>query len=199
VTAVVINLTSVTPQTDGFVTVWPTGEARPVIATLNYTAGRDIPNLAMCKLGAGGSISVYSSSGDLDLVGDVVGCYGPSGSGLVAVTPSRLLDTRIGLGAPTGPVVGGSEIAVPIVGRSGIPATARAVVMTLTAVGATSGSFVTVYPAGVARPLTASLNVTSGETIGNLVVAMVGTDGFARFYNHAGALHLVADVTGYFV
>ncbi len=128
-------------------TVWPAGEARPVIATLNYTAGRDVPNLTMCKLGAGGSISVYSSSGDLDLVGDVVGCYGPSGSRLVRGDPEPTPRHPHRPGSPDRVrSVGGSEIAVPIVGRNGIPATARAVVMTLTAVGATSGSFVTVYP-----------------------------------------------------
>ncbi len=38
----------------------------------------------------------------------------------------------------------------------------------------------------------------AGDTIANLVVAKVGTNGMVRLYNHNGAVNLVADVTGYF-
>ncbi len=41
--------------------------------------------------------------------------------------------------------------------------------------------------------------MTAGDTIANLVVAKVGTDGKVRLFNNSGRVHLVADVTGYFI
>jgi hypothetical protein len=56
-----------------------------------------------------------------------------------------------------------------------------------------------VYPDGVARPDASSLNVAQGATIANLVIAKVGANGRVRLYNQAGGVHLIADVTGYFL
>ena len=81
----------------------------------------------------------------------------------------------------------------------GIASNASAVILNVTATDTTADTFVTVYPNGVGRPNTASLNVMRGDTIGNLVIAKVGTNGRVRIYNHAGAINLVADVTGYFI
>ena len=197
--SVVLNVAAVDPTGSGYVTVWPSGQPRPLSANLNYTAARNVPNLVVCKLGAGGAVSLYASGADLDLVADVVGCFTASGAGLVAVTPARLLDTRIGLGSRQGVVSGGSEIDLGVVGVGGIASNASAVILNVTATDTTADTFVTVYPNGVGRPNTASLNVMRGDTIGNLVIAKVGTNGRVRIYNHAGAINLVADVTGYFI
>jgi hypothetical protein len=43
------------------------------------------------------------------------------------------------------------------------------------------------------------LNFTRGETIPNLVIVPVGTDGKVDLYNNAGTVNLVADLVGYFV
>ncbi len=195
--SVVLNVAAVNPNGAGFVSVWPSGTSRPVISNLNYDAGRNVPNLVVCKLGAGGAVSLYASGGDLDLIADVVGCFTADGAGLSAVTPSRLLDTRSGLGARKGVVRGGTEIELAVTGVGGVARAAKAVILNVTATGATSGTYVTVYPNGVARPNSSSLNVAAGDTIANLVIAKVGTNGKVRLYNHAGAVDLVADVTGY--
>jgi hypothetical protein len=39
----------------------------------------------------------------------------------------------------------------------------------------------------------------AGDTIANLVIAKVGSNGKVRLYNRAGAVNLLADVTGYFL
>jgi hypothetical protein len=72
------------------------------------------------------------------------------------------------------------------------------VVLNVTVVGPTANSAVTVYPDGETRPGTSNLNFTRGETIPNLVVAPVGTDGKVDFYNYAGSVNLVADLSGYY-
>lgn len=73
-----------------------------------------------------------------------------------------------------------------------------AVVVNVTATGGTARSFVTVYPDGSGRPGSSSVNFTAGETIANLVMVPVGADGKVDFYNSAGSVNLVADLSGYY-
>jgi hypothetical protein len=196
--AVVLNVAAVAPTASGYLGVWPTGVARPTISNLNYDRGRNVANLVICKLGRDGKVSLYGHAGELDVVADVVGYFGSSGAPLVGLPPARLLDTRIGLGARRGPVAGGSEIDLRVVGTGGVDTSARAVVLNVTAVEAPGASYVTVYPDGVTRPTSSSLNLNAGDTVANLVVAKVGAGGRVRLYNHSGAVHLVADVMGFF-
>jgi hypothetical protein len=197
-TAAVLNVTAVGPTTRGYLSVWPTGEARPNVSNLNYDAGRDVPNLVVCKLGAGGRVSIFAEAGELDVLADVVACFSPTGAALAPVAATRLLDTRLGLGARQGVVRGGGEIELTVAGVAGVPAAAQAVVLNVTATDATADTFVTVYPNGVSRPESSSLNVKAGGTIANLVVAKVGSNGKVRLFNSAGTAHLIADVAGCF-
>jgi hypothetical protein len=169
------------------------------VSNLNYSSGRTVPNLVVCKLGAGGRVSIFANDGDLDVIADVIGCFTGSGSGHVAVSPTRLLDTRHGLGARPGPVAGGAEIDVTVAGVGGVAAGAQAVILNVTATNTTADTFVTVYPEGVGRPEASSLNIMAGDTIANLVVAKVGAGGKVRLFNSSGQVHLIADVTGYFI
>ncbi len=197
--AVVLNVTAVQPVSGGYVSVWPSGEAQPVISNLNYDAGRNVANLVVCKLGTAGRVSLFVDSGDLDLLADVVGYFAADGASLVAVAPARLLDTRHAIGAPRKMVGPESEIALAVAGVGGVAPTARAVVLNITAANATSDTFVTVYPDGVVRPDASSLNVSAGGAIANLVVAKLGANGQVRLFNSSGSLDLLADVTGYFI
>jgi hypothetical protein len=76
VTAVVLNVTVVGPASFGFLTAWPTGDARPLASNLNFVAGETVPNLVVAKLGAGGKVSFYNGGGAANLVADVAGWYG---------------------------------------------------------------------------------------------------------------------------
>jgi hypothetical protein len=198
-TAVVLNVTAVNPSAAGFVTVWPSGEPRPNVSNLNYDTRRDVPNLVVCKLGGGGRVSIFADAGDLDVIADVVGCFTSDGTALVPLTPGRVLDTRLGIGAPQGRVPGGGEIELTVAGVRGVAAAAQAVVLNVTGTDVLGNTFVTVYPNGVARPNTSTLNVPAGDTMANLAIARVGTGGKVRLFNSTGALHLIADVAGYFI
>jgi uncharacterized protein (DUF1501 family) len=198
VEAVVVNLAAVDPAGPGFLAVWPRGLPRPVVSNLNFTGGRNVANLAICKVGAGGKISLYGHASDLDVIADVVGYFTAGGEPLVPAGSSRLLDTREGIGARKGVVGAGSEIDLRVTGVGGVDTSAKAVVLNVTAVDASRASFVTVYPQGVSRPTASTLNLNPGDTLANLVIAKVGAQGKVRLYNHAGAVHLVADVCGYF-
>jgi uncharacterized protein (DUF1501 family) len=199
VDAVVLNVAALRPTEPGFLTVWPSGLGLPDVSNLNFDPGRNVPNLVVCKLGADGAVSIAANTGELDLLADVVGCFTTDGASIVPVAPSRLLDTRHGIGARQGPVGARSEIDLAVTGVGGVDPAATAVILNVTATGAAEETFVTVYPDGVGRPDASSLNVAQGGTIANLVVAKVGANGRVRLYNDAGGVHLLADVTGYFI
>ncbi len=117
--------------------------------------------------------------------------------GFVALTPSRVLDTRSGVGAV---VAGGATAAVQVTGRSGVPVSGvSAVVLNVTVTQPTASGFVTVFGAGATRPGVSSLNFVKAQTVPNLVVAPVGVGGKVALYNgSSGSVQLIADVSGYY-
>jgi hypothetical protein len=120
--------------------------------------------------------------------------------GFTSLSPTRLLDTRIGLGAPEGAVAPRGTVHLQVTGRGGVPASGvSAVVLNVTAVAPTAEGYVTVYADGLARPTTSNLNFVAGRTVPNLVIAPVGTNGKVALYNgSAGTVQLIADVSGYY-
>ncbi|MFJ1562717.1 N-acetylmuramoyl-L-alanine amidase, partial [Streptomyces erythrochromogenes] len=117
----------------------------------------------------------------------------------VPVLPKRLMDTREGVGVPKAKIGPGEVAALKVAGVQGIPAYGvTSVALNVTATNPTEAGHVSVYPNGVARPSTSNLNFTAGQTIPNLVVVPV-QDGVIQFYNSAGTVDLIADITGYFL
>jgi uncharacterized protein (DUF1501 family) len=196
VTAVVMNVTVTDPTAPGFVTVWPTGEAKPNASSLNFVAGQTVPNLVMSKVGANGRISMAVSEGSAHLIADVVGYFSRAGgSSLVPLTPIRLRDTR-DAGTPVG---AGASIDIKVTGGAGVPASGvNAVVLNVTVTEPTNAGYVTVWPAGEPLPKASSLNFTAGETVPNLVITKVGSNGSVSLFNSDGATHLVVDLLGWF-
>ncbi len=75
VAAVVLNVTVTSTTSNGYLTAFPDGEARPVASDLNWTAGNTVANCVVVKLGTGGRVDLYNSSGSTDVIVDVVGWY----------------------------------------------------------------------------------------------------------------------------
>lgn len=122
--------------------------------------------------------------------------------GFTALAPARLLDTRSGLGLSAGRpavVAPGAVVSLQVAGRGGVPATGvGSVVLNVTVTSPTRAGFVTVYAGGAARPATANVSFAAAQTIPDLVLTRVGTNGTVSLANiSAGTLHLVADVSGY--
>jgi hypothetical protein len=81
----------------------------------------------------------------------------------------------------------------------GIPASATALSLNVTAVGATTRTFLTIWAAGQERPLASSLNPSPGEPpTPNAVVAELSSSGQFEIYNFAGDVNVVVDVNGYY-
>lgn len=204
-TAVVMNITAADPTSAGFVSAWPSGEPRPLVASLNFVPGQIVPNLVTVKVGANGKVDVFNSSGQTNIIADVMGYYTdvpPAGGGkFTSLTPARILDTRdgTGQGGRAGAVGGGAWIDVPVTGVGGVPSTGvSGVALNVTVTDPTSSGFLTAWPTGEARPFTATHNFVPGLTVGNLVLAKVGAGGKVSIFNSSGNTHVVADVVGYF-
>jgi hypothetical protein len=193
VAAVTMNLVLTDSSGSGFVTAWPSGQARPIASNINVEGvGSTISTLVTVPMGADGKVNLFTQSGG-DLVADVAGWL-PTGT-FVANVPNRILDTR------SGPAPGaGAVIDLQVGGVGPVPATGvSAVVLSLTATESAGPGFVTVWPTGTPRPLASALNAaTAGATVSNQVTVPLGADGKVSIFTQSGA-HLIADVAGYYV
>ena len=195
-TAVVLNMTAVSARTAGFATVYPCGLPRPEASNLNFAAGQTIPNLVIAKPGVGGKVCVFSDT-TIDVLADVAG-YFPAGSGFTPITnPTRILDTRNGIGAPVSALGTNQTLELQTTGVAAVPENVAAVVLNMTAVSARTAGFATVYPCGLPRPEASNLNFAAGQTIPNLVIAKPGVGGKVCVFSDT-TIDVLADVAGYF-
>ncbi len=199
-TAVVVNLTAITPTASGFLTAFPTGTTRPVASNINFRNGQVIANLAIVRIGDGGKISIYNNSGDTNAAGDVVGYFSPTtnAASYTPLQPQRILDTRDGSNSVARPIGPGESRSFRVTGLAGVPTNATAVTFNLTAIAGTNAGFLTAYPAGSARPLASNVNFVRGDVRPNLVIVKVGNGGQVTLFNNSGSTHAVADIVGYF-
>jgi hypothetical protein len=205
VQAVVLNLTATNATASSYLTAYPTGSAQPLASNLNFVAGQTIPNRVIVKLGTGGKINIYNAYGNVHVVADVGGWFtdGTDATAIGAVftglTPNRLVDTRNGTGGFSSPIAPNSSIAVMVAGKGGVPPTGTtAVVLNVTATNATSPSYLTVWPDLTTRPLASDLNFVAGQTIANLVIVKLGSNGKVDIYNAAGSTDVIVDVVGWY-
>ncbi|MEX1171050.1 MAG: glycosyl hydrolase family 18 protein, partial [Chloroflexota bacterium] len=122
------------------------------------------------------------------------------GAEWTAVTPVRLLDTRVDNGL-SGTFADGSVRSFQLAGRGGIPSDAVAITGNLTVTGATSAGYVSIGASMVAKPSTSTINFAKGQTVANGLTLRIGSGGkvSAVFDGAAGSrTHLVLDVTGFY-
>jgi hypothetical protein len=124
---------------------------------------------------------------------------------VTSITPCRLFDTRPApntVGPRATPLGQGDTHASAgrgVVGNCNIPAGAIGLVMNVTVVDGTAGSFLTVFPSDApTRPLASSLNWTAGQAATpNQVTSLLSADGKVSFFNNAGSVNVLVDVVGF--
>jgi hypothetical protein len=198
-----LNVAVVPRGTLGFLTLWPSGQSQPLVATLNSIDGRVKSNAAIVPAGLNGAVSVFATD-TTDVVLDINGYFVPGSSpaalAFYPLTPCRVADTRnpaAPLGGPS--LAAQSTRSFPILGSlCGLPANAQAYSLNFAAVprGPTLG-FMTAWPAGQQQPLVASLNDPTGTVLSNAVVVPAGAGGAVNVFT-TDATDLVIDVNGYF-
>jgi hypothetical protein len=200
VSSLVVNVTATDSIGAGFLQALPTGSASGQTSTVNYAAGATAATHAIVPLGAGGTISVFTSNSShivVDITGYITDGTAPvSGDGLfVPVPPDRYYDSR---SVPNSIHGGGSTVAVPLTGLPfSVPAGAAAVSMNLTSDQAAGPGFLTVYPADGSLPLASNVNFVAATTVANAALVKVSAAGTMNTYVNV-ATHVIVDVNGYF-
>jgi hypothetical protein len=193
--AVAVNLTATQAAGAGYLTAYPCGGAVPLVSNVNFAPGQTVPNSAVVPIGANRSICFFANA-PTHVIVDLAGAFSGSGTSLTTVVPTRLLDTRNGTGGWLGALGHTQTIDLAVGGSAGVPASAGAVVLNVTATEAGGPGYLTVYPCGGAVPLASNLNFTAGDTRANLVTVRLGTNGKVCFYSY-GRTSVLADITGY--
>ena len=206
-TAVLLNVTATGATAATDVRVYPSPAADggpPLVSSLNVSSGATVANLVTVKVGRDGRVRLRNAAGQVHLVADLSGYTTTAGGGssYVPRAPVRLLDTRT-TGTPFGPTQARPlDVRTAADGSSsGVPDSATAVVLNVTAVGPTRATDVRAYPTrtGGPVPTVSNLNAAAGQTVPNLVVVAVGALSQVTLRNQAGSTHLLADLAGWFV
>jgi Leucine-rich repeat (LRR) protein len=158
------------------------------------------PEAGSTFLGWGGTCAGTAPTCDLvmDVERTVTASFSTPPTSYYTVTPCRAYDSRVV--GDTGALAAGSDHAILVAGYCGIPATAKAVSLNVTVVGASAGGHLRLYASGTRRPGTSFINYASGQTRANNGVVSLGTDGalIVHVKQPSGTAHVVIDVDGYF-
>ena len=200
-----LNVTVVPHGQLGYLTIWPTGEGRPVVSTLNSADGRVKANAAIVPAGTSGDVSVFVTD-TTNVILDIDGYFAPvSGSTLAfyPLPPCRVADTRYstypqGLGPPS--LTGGQPRAFPILNATtcNIPPTGVAAYsLNFTVVPPGTLGYLTVWPTGEPQPTVSTLNDVLGRVIANAAIVVAGSSGEISAYATDNT-NLIIDIDGYF-
>jgi outer membrane protein assembly factor BamB len=205
--AVTGNVTVVNSSSSWAVYLGPDPVANPTTSTINFATGEVTGNGLTVALSSTGSLSatyISNAGNTTDLVFDVTGYFTPDSSGATyhAISPARLLDTRIGTGL-SGRLQANVPGTFPVAGvsGSGIPSNATAVTGNVTVVNPSFSWAVYLGPVATASPTTSTINFDTGQIKGNSLTVALGAGGSlsATYISAAGnTTDLVFDVTGYY-
>jgi hypothetical protein len=207
--AVAINVTVTDSTAPGFVTVFPCQATLPVVSNLNYVKGQTVANLVQVGV-SNGAVCVHSLR-QTHIVIDLQGTYDAAAGGLhyQAVEPTRLADTRSGVGSVFGRVamdVGmfGVLPANAPVATTAVPAAVKALMVSMIAVTPRNAGWAEIGPCNEPAydtPYASStLNFVAADVVANQAItptrAASGAD--VCTFSTSPAYHVV-DLTGWFV
>jgi hypothetical protein len=137
-----------------------------------------------------------------NLLTDVAGT-GPGAlrTALTTVSPTRIMDTRSGLGVAQSQMQAGETRTLQVTGTHGVPGNAGAIVVNVGVTnthGAGSG-YVLVYPCNTSQPLASTVNWLAGQTIAILTQVALGSAGCLNVFNATGQTDVFLDLQGYFL
>jgi hypothetical protein len=197
-TAVSLTVHGASPSGDGNLVVYSCTAARPAVTSLNTTRGVAVTNHLQVALSAAGELCV-ALNGAMHVTIDVNGWFGAKATTqYFGISPVRVVDTRKNLGL-SGGFTAGSNRAVALAGRSGLPSAAatKAIVGQVTAVGAASAGWLTVHACLSPVPGVSMVRYVAGTAAATSVVAM--DDAGGRWcVSSSAAVHVLVDVSGWY-
>jgi endoglucanase len=134
----------------------------------------------------------------MDQARSVTATFEDTGLDFFTLTPCRVVDTRLGT-----PLSSDVTTIFIVAGNCGIPATAKAVSVNLTAIPGTSGGVMTLFPGDAAAPGTLTLSFTASTNRANNSVMGLASNGDGTLavlaeITGGGTMNVAIDVNGYF-
>ncbi len=200
-----LNVTVVPHGQLGYLTIWPTGEAQPVVSTMNSPDGRIKANAAIVPAGTSGAVSVYVTD-TTNVILDIDGYFQTPESGtyqFYPLAPCRVVDTRGAAGDLGGPYLHAEvERDFPVLESSCIPSglSIAAYSMNFTVVPHEPGQslgYLTVWPQGEPQPTVSTLNNPTATVVANAAIVPAGNGGAISTYAFNDT-DLIVDINGYF-
>jgi hypothetical protein len=123
----------------------------------------------------------------------------PAGENIRTLNPpTRVADTRTGLGGHSGAIAGGSSASFQIAGNGGVLPGAKAVALNVTAINPNRVGNMRVYPDGAALPNTSNINYIPGQDKAAFVVMDLPANGKIRVYSDYGSANVAIDAFEYY-
>ncbi|TKV58644.1 hypothetical protein FDO65_14050 [Nakamurella flava] len=196
---VILTVTVPTPSAAGALHVFA-ADQQATTPLVHFTAGRTVSTqvwVPVARTGPqAGSVTVRNDAAvAVPLVVDVTGwtssATSPEAGGYVPVSPSELTAT---------PVAAGASLVVPVAGRGGVPAGARAALLSVSVTDSRVAGWLTARPtdraAGASPP--AALNFSAGVDITGPALVPLAADGSVVLDNRSsGRIGLRVDVVGW--
>ncbi|WP_377640053.1 hypothetical protein [Oryzobacter terrae] len=212
ITAFAVNITVTRPTGSGHLTAWD-GEQFPApkTSTLNFTAGRTVPNMAIVPTSECGADFcpedptiplmgvLNTSNGNAHVVVDLVGVYDDNTlDGMwrfrPLAKPTRIVNTKLAQGINGAVGAGATKtVAVPDTVST---FNSMAVVTNTTANKPTKTTVLTLWNDDIARPGVSNLNPYAGQLVSNMTITDIGADWGFKVHNATGSTNLVIDVAG---
>ena len=204
-TALSVNITAINADAGGYLSTWDGAAIQPTTSTVNFGAHDNVPNAAIVPVahvtGSDGKNYSYFkfknlAPGSTHVAVDIVGVYvdGQVFPDLryTPITPTRVLDTRSGLGGllwfgpgeTKGASVPGALITGDTYGMAG----------NVTAVTPTASTYLSIWSQADPQPYTSTVNSNPRRTVAN--AAFVDTD--YNVFNASGRTDVLVDVSGRF-
>ena len=179
----IFNLTAVSRDTFGHVTVYPCDEEPGATSSVNFSPGRAVANLVVTRLGADGTVC-FRNKNEVGLIVDLA-AFGTDGITTLP-TPKRILNTR----NTPGLVPAGTTTVDP-----DLPTGATAAIYNLTVVGATAPGHATAYSCDQ-PPKASNVNYPAAVAAGAASITELDPTGHFCVYTLTPA-ELIIDLIGY--
>ena len=208
--AFAVNLTVTRPAGSGFLAAWDGDPAAfPTTSTLNFTAGKTVPNMAVVPTGPCDADCpdpntptmgvLNGSASSAHVIVDLVGVYDDNtldGTWRYRplAAPTRIVNTKTAQGIPR--ALGPGGVATVVAPPAVTTYNSMALVTNTTANRPTSNTVLTLWNADFTQPTVSNLNPAANQLVSNMTITDLGAAYDFTVNNAVGTTNLVLDVAG---